>query len=617
VAPLISILHIVVLFVLYFMSLYSQADFARAGLVLDDRFRTAPRDHQALTVEWMQHREQAATAMRGGFVLSDMGLGKTLAIIYNCILNGGTTLVVCPAHLVQHWQQQIRDHTTVPDERVLVYHTAKRKAMTSFEHKDFIITTYGVLSSDVVYAENRRDVSFPTSSLLRQRFHRIVMDECHAIKNRDTKGFAGARALLSDVKWFVSGTLLSNRAAEAFPPLHVLGHPSALSWNTFNLCFPSGTARGARALQTAMLPITIRHEKDVLNLPPQIKHRVSVALRADDRDFYDALFEFSRERIRVLTARYRMHLGRHDGAARMRTMSSILTVILRLRQAACDWRLVCGENRSSQTREIAADVLRFFHQNRRSHDTCSVCFESDAAVISRSCGHKLCGECWMQWLSRSSRCPSCNANVGTADLMEVDADASDEVAVSSSAMDIAPEDDSYCSTKTNNVLTIVAQRLAEGKSVIVCSQWTQYLDILKREFVKRHPDVQFCELTGKDAANKRHTIVNDFQTTPELRVCFVSLCSASEGITLTKATCIIIADLYWNDSKLNQMRNRIHRIGQEQETEVHTMVVDNTIEDKIETMIQKKEAICGVVGEGRPMTAQSINWLSQMIRLVS
>ena len=68
---------------------------------------------------------------------------------------------------------------------------------------------------------------------------------------------------------------------------------------------------------------------------------------------------------------------------------------------------------------------------------------------------------------------------------------------------------------------------------------------------------------------------------------------------------------------VNQMRNHIRRIGQDRETEVHMLVVEHTIEDKIETMIAKKQAICGVVGEGRPMTRVSANWLSQMIRLVS
>jgi SWI/SNF-related matrix-associated actin-dependent regulator of chromatin subfamily A3 len=594
------------------MSLYAQPDFICSGLTLDDRFKTAPREHQALTIEWMQHRE-AQQAERGGFVLSDMGLGKTLAILYTCVLNGGVTLVVCPSHLVKHWQQQIQDHTTVPAHRVMIYQTMKRKSLTNFEHVDFVITTYSVLGSDFIKPEHG-EVQYPPDCLLGKRFHRIVMDESHAIKNKNTRAFSGARALSANIRWFVSGTLFSNRFSEAYSPLHLLGHPLALTHAQFKLHYPPDTERGARKLQAAFIPLTIRHEKDALNLPTQSHHRVAVVLNTDDRDFYDALFEFSQDRIRVLTARYRMQLGRNDGAARMKTMSSIFTVILRLRQAACDWRLVLGESRSTETRNIAADVLRFFHQNRRSHDTCGVCFESDAAVISRGCGHKLCGECWMQWLSRSTRCPSCNANVAAEDLVAVDSEATDEVAASSQN-DIA--DDTYCSSKTAAVLAIVSQQLADNKSVIVCSQWTQYLEILKQQFVRLHPQVAFCELTGKQAANARHLIVHRFQTDENIKVCFASLCSASEGITLTKATCIVIADLYWNDSKMSQMRNRIHRIGQERDTEVHTLVVEDSIENNIETMIAKKKAVCGVIAEGKPITRQSINWLSQIVKLVS
>lgn len=596
-------------------SLYDQSGFNYQGVHLDDRFLTIPRHHQLQTIEWMLHRE-SSDLMPGGFVLSDMGVGKTLAVIYACLLSSvDPTLVVCPAHLVSHWYSQILQHTTVQESDIMVYHGPKRKAMSTLMGARFVITTYGIVAAEHLNVPESRDVYFPATSLLHHRFHRTVLDECHYIKNRTSKAFTGCKALVSTTKWFVSGTPICNRADEIFPTMHLLGHPFAAKWNTFQSTFPSWSTRGTRSLQQIMVPLTIRHDKSLLNLPVQTEHRVLLQLNPEDREFYTALQDFSRERARVLTNRYQQYLGRNDGAQRMRTMSNILTLILRLRQAACDWRLVCGRGGDfdSQNRTQAVHTLKFFHENRKNHETCAVCSESDAAVISVACGHKLCGSCWMEWLNRSRDCPVCRKPTHTSDLMDVDTQADDMVV--EQKID-AMHDQGKHSTKTLHIMDALDNLLQSDRSTVVCSQWVQHLNILQAAFVEKFPNVQFVRLTGEQLANRRHEIVREFQGNSNIKVCFASLGASSEGITLTRANAVIHADLFWHRSKMDQMSARVHRIGQTLESDTFTLVVEDTIEEKIEQLILKKSAVCGVISEGKALTAMNTTWLNQVVNLI-
>ena len=70
--------------------------------------------------------------MLGGLLADEMGLGKTLACLALVAQStrNSTTLVVCPASLLENWRGQAQEH--VPNMRVLVYHGADRDRSTSY-----------------------------------------------------------------------------------------------------------------------------------------------------------------------------------------------------------------------------------------------------------------------------------------------------------------------------------------------------------------------------------------------------------------------------------------------------------------------------------------------------
>lgn len=582
---------------------YSKEDFQFKGVHLDERLKTQALPHQKQTVEFMIHREDTGNEIRGGLVLSDLGLGKTLSIIYACVIQGGCTLIVCPAHLVQHWRTEILKHTCVTPDKIWVYHGPGRQSKTT-EQPDFVITTYGVIGSEGMMDQATKSVVFAPSSILSRHFDRLVFDEGHYIKNRTTKAFMGSRSLRGSATWLVSGTPIMNRSDEMYTALHLLGVSTAQQWATFNRLYCNKAYRGLQALQGVIRPLAIRHEKSLLQLPHQICYSHAVQLNARDSEFYRVLLEYSHTRIMQLAARYRRQLLNGDGAERMKTMSSILVIILRLRQACCDSSLVC----SHASQEMTIEVLSFFNANKRRTEQCSVCLESDASVISKACGHKLCGECWMKWLQMRTSCPMCNAVVtpvqlvATADVMDVE--------------DVSTQTATAPSSKTLAIMQIIERELQAGRSIVVCSQWRSYLNIIINSFEQTFPGQKYITLTGADPPERRHQIVKQFQEDDTIPLCFATLGSSAEGITLTKASVMVMSDLYWNASKMKQMSDRIYRIGQTKETTVYTLVVNNTIENKIEQMIENKRRVCEIIAEGKALRGGNVDWLRNVIRLL-
>ena len=86
------------------------------------------------------------------------------------------------------------------------------------------------------------------------------------------------------------------------------------------------------------------------------------------------------------------------------------------------------------------------------------------------------------------------------------------------------------------------------------SQWTTYLDLLISQFKCENRDVKFVKLDGRTIPVKRQKTVDEFQADDDIKVCFASLGSTAEGITLHSACSMVICDVYWNKAKISQIR---------------------------------------------------------------
>ena len=142
------------------------------------------------------------------------------------------------------------------------------------------------------------------------------------------------------------------------------------------------------------------------------------------------------------------------------------------------------------------------------------------------------------------------------------------------------------SSKMIQCLDILNNAILSGHKVLLFSQFTSMLDILKKELDES--SIPYMELTGKTKSDKRLEMVNKFNTENDVKVLLISLKAGGTGLNLIGADIVIHFDPWWNISVQNQATDRAHRIGQKKNVQVFKLITENTIEEKIEKLQERK-----------------------------
>ncbi len=142
------------------------------------------------------------------------------------------------------------------------------------------------------------------------------------------------------------------------------------------------------------------------------------------------------------------------------------------------------------------------------------------------------------------------------------------------------------SAKLDLFLELIDELMSEGRKVLVFSQFTSMLSILEREIKKRK--FSYVKLTG--SSTKRDKIIDKF-TNGEVDIFLISLKAGGVGLNLVEADTVIHYDPWWNPAVENQATDRAHRIGQNKKVFVYKLIVENTIEQKIIELQNKKKAL--------------------------
>jgi SNF2 family DNA or RNA helicase len=100
---------------------------------------------------------------------------------------------------------------------------------------------------------------------------------------------------------------------------------------------------------------------------------------------------------------------------------------------------------------------------------------------------------------------------------------------------------------------------------------------------------RYLRYDGSMDIKQRAEAVNQFFDNPDIKVLLVSTKCGSLGLNLTVANRVIILDIWWNPALENQAIDRVHRIGQEKPVEVHRLFINDTVEDRILELQNKKQ----------------------------
>ncbi|THA34506.1 DEAD/DEAH box helicase [Streptomyces sp. A1277] len=156
--------------------------------------------------------------------------------------------------------------------------------------------------------------------------------------------------------------------------------------------------------------------------------------------------------------------------------------------------------------------------------------------------------------------------------------------------------------------------VAEGAGVLVFTQYVGMARLLERHLAARGIGTQF--LHGGTPVAAREAMVNRFQAGEE-PVFLLSLKAAGTGLNLTRAGHVVHFDRWWNPAVEAQATDRAYRIGQTQPVQVHRLMAEGTIEDRIADMLARKQGLAdAVLGSGESaLTELSDAELADLVEL--
>ncbi len=148
---------------------------------------------------------------------------------------------------------------------------------------------------------------------------------------------------------------------------------------------------------------------------------------------------------------------------------------------------------------------------------------------------------------------------------------------------------------------IVEELLENRHKALVFSQFVDHLSLIREYLDKKKITYQY--LDGATPAKQRKQRVNAFQS-GEGDLFLISLKAGGLGLNLTAADYVIHMDPWWNPAVEDQASDRSHRIGQERPVTIYRLVAQDTIEEKIVSLHQKKRGLADSLLEGSDMTGK-------------
>ena len=317
------------------------------------------RPYQRLGTAWLWHLYRQEL---GGILADEMGLGKTLQALAlvaatrqpspvgaNALAtrtgrervrahNSGQQklphLVACPASLVENWRREAARFT--PGLKVFVHHGTRRLASKDFGNHDLILTSYGTLARDKVLFELGE-------------FDLILADEAQHLKNRRTQAAQSLRALRGRGRFLLTGTPLEN-SLDDLRSLFEFLMPGFLNK------VPAGLKREERAwhdaqLRTQTAPYILRRTK--VAVAPELPAKIEQILWCEPTAAQEALYRRTQED----SERELIDLAA-QGQSENQLRFTVLTQLLRLRQIACDPRLVPTGRNATAADSAKLDAFR-------------------------------------------------------------------------------------------------------------------------------------------------------------------------------------------------------------------------------------------------------------------
>jgi SNF2 family DNA or RNA helicase len=161
------------------------------------------------------------------------------------------------------------------------------------------------------------------------------------------------------------------------------------------------------------------------------------------------------------------------------------------------------------------------------------------------------------------------------------------------------------SGKMERLLELLDAIRDNGESALIFTQYVAMGDLLVSRLKQRYEEEPYF-LHGGVSKAQRDDMVETFQKGEGPSMFVLSLRAGGVGLNLTRASHVVHYDRWWNPAVENQATDRVFRIGQNRNVQVHKLICQGTLEERIDELIESKKALSEqVVGSGE-------NWLTEM-----
>ncbi|NGP45430.1 DEAD/DEAH box helicase [Bacillaceae bacterium SIJ1] len=163
--------------------------------------------------------------------------------------------------------------------------------------------------------------------------------------------------------------------------------------------------------------------------------------------------------------------------------------------------------------------------------------------------------------------------------------------------------DEGLSLKMDEARKLLADIYAAGQSTIIFTQFKSMGELLQQMLLE-HWQKHVPFLSGSVPAHQRAKMIQSFQK-GECPAMILSLRAGGTGLNLTRASHVIHYDRWWNPAVESQATDRAHRIGQTNDVHVHRLLVQGTLEERINEVIERKKRL-------QDELLSSDQWLSEL-----
>ena len=150
--------------------------------------------------------------------------------------------------------------------------------------------------------------------------------------------------------------------------------------------------------------------------------------------------------------------------------------------------------------------------------------------------------------------------------------------------------DELSSGKFEEVIRMLESLIAENHKVLLFSSFVKHLNLFAKHFEQEK--WQYSMLTGSTSDRKGQ--IDKFQNEENCQLFLISLKAGGVGLNLTSADYVFFLDPWWNPAAENQALSRAHRIGQKNKVMVYRFITEDSIEQKILKLQERKKELADV-----------------------